>query len=118
MENGGILESEHEDSWAVFVDKGYQGASEFVSRAVHPTWKPPNRTLTMQQVTENRDMSSDRIIVENYFGLLCNLGGVLSSKYKWKKTSYNLLFKFAVAFTNMPIKWHSLRNDDVQYYQK
>ncbi len=63
---------DHDNSWAVLCDKGYQGAREFV-RAIHPKKTPQLGHLTTQDVAYNKAVSSDRIIVENYFGCLCQL---------------------------------------------
>lgn len=65
--------------WAVLVDKGYQGLQEYY-RGIHPTKKPRNGVLTPAQVTENRHISSDRVLVENYLGCLCTPWNVIGCK--------------------------------------
>ena len=67
LEDDGPLEEEFKNAWAVLADKGYQGSAEFC-RVVHPTKKPHNGALSPAQISANRHISSDRIIVENYFG--------------------------------------------------
>lgn len=74
LEDVGPNKEDHPDHWAVLADKGYQGSSEFV-RVIHPKKKPPGRPLTIEEVELNRKISSDRIIVENYFGRFCTCWG-------------------------------------------
>lgn len=61
--------------WAIIGEKGYQGGSNFI-RIIHPKKKPPGGLLSATDVEENRKISSDRIIVENYFGRFVYCGGI------------------------------------------
>jgi hypothetical protein len=63
--------------WAVLVDKGYQGAAS-LTRAVHPKKKPRNGRLTAVDLRRNERVSSDRVLVENYFGRMNNYGTACS----------------------------------------
>lgn len=58
--------------WPVFLDKRYQGATEFV-RAVNFTKKPKNEEFSGDVMLKNKSTLSNRIIVENYFGRQCSL---------------------------------------------
>ena len=78
-------------TWAVLADKGYQGIREFM-RGIHPLKKPINGVLSVVDVAFNRQVSSDRIIVENYFGRMCTLCTVLSSKWRWAENLYDDFF--------------------------
>lgn len=53
--------------WAILADKGYQGATEFL-RVIHSRRKPVHRLIRREDEILNKDVSSDRIIVENDFG--------------------------------------------------
>ena len=55
----GLLVNDHEDQWAVLVDKGYQGAAKWV-RAIHPKKKQPHRMLSLDDTRFNQSVSSDR----------------------------------------------------------
>ncbi len=52
---------------------GYQGADEF-SRCITPHKKPKRGVLSRECVKLNKRHSSDRILVENYFGRMGNNG--------------------------------------------
>lgn len=113
----GILSEEYPDSWAVLVDKGYQGSMEFL-RTVHPKKKPQNGILSMEDEAYNKKVSSDRIIVENYFGRLCSLWAIAATKYRWAESNYDKLFRLCVALTNQHIRWHPLRQEDHATFQR
>lgn len=65
IEDTGILQVEHPDSWAVIVDKGYQRAAENFC-AVTPIKKPPRGELSPNDLSDNQIIASDRIIVGRF----------------------------------------------------
>lgn len=103
--------------WSILVDKGYQGIKEFL-RGIHPIRKPPNRILSPSENRYNAEVSSDRIIVENYFGRLLSLWGVLSHKWRWAEDNYDMMLFLSVALTNIHIQGSPLRENDGEFYQK
>lgn len=56
----------------MLVDKGFVGLANTI-RVIRPKKKPPRRELTAADALKDRQISSDRIIVENFFGRLCTL---------------------------------------------
>lgn len=54
------------------MHKGYQKAGEF-GRASIPTKKANRKNVSRRDVERNKKITSDRIIVENFFGRQCNL---------------------------------------------
>lgn len=56
----------------MLADKGCQGAAEF-SMQIHPRKKPHLGSFSTEDEAFNRKVSSDRIIVENYFGRMSSL---------------------------------------------
>ncbi|KAG3066027.1 hypothetical protein PI125_g23928 [Phytophthora idaei] len=73
---------QHPLAWGVLVDKGYQGA-EAVLRTIQPKRKPRGGELSHQDMTRNRLVSSDRVLVENYFGRVCMLWKVMYTTYNF-----------------------------------
>ena len=102
--------------WAVLLDKGYYGAFEIV-RAIYPTKKPPNHMLSNALLSENHEISSDRIIVENYFGRLFSLCSVIVTKYIWKEEYYNQFMRICAALAKTHIGRNPLRTRDNAFYQ-
>lgn len=113
----GLHADEHPEMWAVMADKGYQGILD-ICRGVTPIKKRPNGHLSLSDIAFNRKLSSDRIIVENYFGRLCSLWALLSQKWRWNESMYDDYFKLALALTNVHILWLPLRYEDNQRFQR
>lgn len=111
------LSSRYPRLWAILCDKGYQGLANIL-RAIHPKKKPPMCLLTLEEERANRDISSDRIIVENYFGRLCGLWNVISAKWRWDSKHYDMIFMMCVALTNFHIGNQPLRQSDRELFNK
>ena len=64
---------------------------------------------------QNKKISSDRIVVENFFRRVCTNWNTLSSKYKysWAEKSYDNFFWMCISLTNLYIKWHPLHAADL-----
>lgn len=116
MDMGNLLDV-YPNQWAVLVDKGYQGGAEFM-RVVHPKRKPPHGILTVEEENTNKKISSDRIIVENFFGRVCGLWTILGSKYRWSENLYDKIFRMCLGFTNAHIRRHPLRDPDLDFFNK
>ncbi len=108
---------EYQDQWSVIIDKGYQSASE-VLRAIIPKKKPLRGILGKDDERFNKQLSSDRIIVENYFDQLGQLWAILSSKFVWSEKIYDGLFSLGGCFTNFHISIHKLRDGDGDWYNR
>lgn len=79
LSEGGDFISEYPNQWAVLLDKGYQVATQPVL-AIIPEKKPPQGILSKAGLDYNRLVSSDMILVENYFCRLCGLWTLFSTK--------------------------------------
>ncbi|KAH9100026.1 hypothetical protein Ae201684P_019031 [Aphanomyces euteiches] len=111
----GPLKEYFPNQWIVLVDKGYQGLSDVI-RALHPKKKPPNASLSRQEHEINTYISSDRVIVENFFGRLCTLWAMCSDKFRWNEELYDTIFRCGLALTNAHILKHPLRARDGESY--
>ncbi|KAL4130024.1 hypothetical protein PRIC2_006030 [Phytophthora ramorum] len=103
-------------SWMILADKGYLGLTE-THRVVHPKRYLPTAPLTLKEETTNRNITSDRIVVENYFGRLCTLWALCSDKYRWKEERYEMYFRACVALTNVQVRSDPLRAADGEHYR-
>lgn len=70
-----------------------------------------NGWLSASDRQRNQDISSDRMIVEKYFGRLCS-SNVIGGKWKWEGDVYDFVFMFAEALTNVHIMQNPLCDDD------
>ena len=107
-------DEENQQHWTILADKGYQGSVVFC-RIIHPINKRANSNLTNEQKQINRNITSDRIIVENYFERKVALWGLMAHKYRWNEGDYDIFSEFCTALTNLHIHKHPLRahNDSV-----
>ena len=74
--------------------------------------------LSVDEEEGNKELSSDRVIVENFFGRLNGLWEVTSRKYRWAEEIYDPILHLCVALTNIHIFWHPLRDQDGERYQQ
>ena len=116
LDDDGELNNTYPNQWGILGDKGYKGGTRHI-RMIHPDKKPINGTLTADEKVFNEELSSDRIIVENYFGRLSSLWTVMSNKYKWNEDRYDLVFRTCVALTNIHVKFNPLRDSDQSFYK-
>lgn len=117
INDDGILATRYPRRWAVLGDKGYQGIVD-VTRGITPKKKLPNAVLSVADEGFNRSVSSDRIIVENYFGRVCGLWTLLSTKWRWAENLYDPFFSFGIALCNSHVRWHPLRAQDFDRFQR
>ncbi len=66
----------------------------------------------------NRKLSSDRIIVENYFDRLGKLWGILGTKFRWSESLFDTIFAIGIALTNYHVTMHKLRDLDGPCYTR
>ena len=101
--------------WAVLVDKGYQGIQNSV-RSIQPKKQPRNGSLSADDIERNHRVSSDRVIVENYFGRLCMLWKIMYKKFTLSEERYDQILRLCVALTNFHVSLNPLRAEDSDYY--
>ncbi len=97
-------DEDDEEPWAVLVDSGYQGLQRSVN-AILPHKKRPNQAFTRQQQHHNRDLASERVICERFYGRLKTKFRI---KYRNSRDEYRQVFKLCVALTNYHITLHPL----------
>ncbi|ETV65451.1 hypothetical protein H257_17817 [Aphanomyces astaci] len=97
--------------WVLLVDKGYYGASVDV-RAIHPKKNPPRGMLDPDDVVGNRRVSSDRVVVENFFCRVCSLWKVSYATFTWSTKFYDEIQRLTFALTNFHVSLMPLREAD------
>ncbi|ETO66135.1 hypothetical protein F444_16619 [Phytophthora nicotianae P1976] len=108
------MSAEYPNEWAVLTDKGYQGLEQHV-RCIHPK-KVTNLSPTVVQ--QNADVSSDRSIVENWFGGLCTMWRICADKYRWGEDLYDDIFQTCAALTNYLVGFYPLRSTNGDEYRQ
>lgn len=101
--------------WAILADKGYQGGDQ-IMRVISPYKKPIRGVLTAEKERYNKKLSSDRILVENYFGRMLSYWNIMSRKYTWSENSYDTIASCCVSLTNCLLDLSPLRREDGDWY--
>ena len=97
----------------LLADGGYQGIA--YPEVIMPYRRPRSipgeqRTqLSAAQIEFNRKLSSDRVLVENFFSRLKGVFGILYSRHRCGVNSMETLVHICVALTNYLIERHPLR---------
>lgn len=74
--------------------------------------------LKCEEEATNTEISSDRRIVENYFGRFCNKWNIPSSKQKWSAEFSDLVFSLCISMNNVHVELRPLREEDGQFYSQ
>ncbi|ETV64685.1 hypothetical protein H257_18463 [Aphanomyces astaci] len=90
------------DQWAILVDKSYIGLSSPL-RAIHPQKKPINGTLDCHDLDRNAAVSSDRVIVENFFFRVCLLWKISYGTFVWGTKIYDAILQLTFALKNFHV---------------
>ncbi|ETW06324.1 hypothetical protein H310_02608 [Aphanomyces invadans] len=114
--DNGELWNTYQSMWAVLVDKGYYGLSKEL-RAIHPTKERRNEHLELSEVERNKNISSDRVIVENFFGRVCMLWKVSYATFVWGHDMYSMIQRLTFALTNFHVSLLPLRDGDAAWYR-
>ena len=73
--------------------------------------------MTVDDRNRNNKVSADRVVVENFFGRVCGMFGMFTSKYSWIPDKFDAIVDFCFSIANFHIRIHPLREQDVGYYQ-
>ncbi|KAG3103221.1 hypothetical protein PI125_g13920 [Phytophthora idaei] len=116
IEDNGEDSEQYQEAWAILADKGYQGGASMLGVA-HPKKKPRNGELTADELARNARVSSDRVLIENFFGRVCLLWKITHSTYKWNEASFDSFTRTCFALTNFHGNINPLRVDDGRFYR-
>ncbi|KAE9324764.1 hypothetical protein PF008_g17032 [Phytophthora fragariae] len=114
LQDNGPISDKYPDQWAILADKGYQGMANYL-RCIHPK---KGKNLTRAELVNNDKISSDRVLVENYFGRLNMLWRVTADKFRWSEALYDDVFRLCVALTNYNISINPLRDQNGDWYRQ
>ena len=80
-------------------DAGYRGLSRWHRNSQTPHKKSKHHPLTPEQKVENRQLSSERMVVEHALGRL-KVFRILSERYRNRRKRFGLRFKLLAAVSN------------------
>jgi hypothetical protein len=91
------------------ADLGYCGIKSSIPEAILLNKKPRSGKLTPRQKFYNKRRSSDRVIVENFFGRWKTLFGVIGDEFRGSRKSLCKIVPITIGLTNWYIERHPLR---------
>ncbi|ETV66072.1 hypothetical protein H257_17343 [Aphanomyces astaci] len=94
---------------------GYIGISHSL-RGIHPKRRTANGSLEASDLERNANVSSDRVIVDNFFGRVCSLWRVSCATYTWSERNYSAIQRVTFALTNFRLSLLPLCHDDEDFY--
>jgi hypothetical protein len=96
----------------IMGDLGHLGINRSGARALLPHKRVRGHDLLEVQKEENRILSCDRIIVENFFGRWKSLFGICQGKYHMSLSHRSRIIQITILMTNWYIGRHPLRRPD------
>ena len=97
----------------VLFDRGYTGVQKTFQEAVVAIRRVKGKELTKRQEEINDKIKEDRIIVENFFGRLKTLWGIVVNPMRMNIDLAMKIAEVCVALTNFHIKFNPLRAEMV-----
>ncbi|ETV90440.1 hypothetical protein H310_14764 [Aphanomyces invadans] len=111
----GELSTQYPESWVCLVDMTYIGIGH-VLRRIHPKRRPANGMLDADDLERNERISSDRVVVENFFGRVCALWKISYATFSWSEKNYYVIQRTAFSLTNFHLSLMPLRSEDETFY--
>jgi hypothetical protein len=87
---------------AIMADMGDTNSRTL--RLVTPHRQPPQGRLSHQEIRENREIASNRVIVENFFGRLQGKFHLMVRRWSQRESLYPTFFRICCALTNFDLR--------------
>jgi len=115
-ENHALKQDKKDRRWAMLCDSGYIGDADDTPGLRRIALTKPSRRKTHEQRVEGTELARLRVPVEQYFGRLTKLWGILSSTYKYDQDHFDIDFNICALLTNEHIKVNQLEEIDREFY--
>ncbi len=63
-------------------------------------------------------LSNERVLIENWYGRMLNLWGIMRKTYTYEHERYDTLFSVLASLTNYSVLKSPMRNDEGVYYRQ
>lgn len=101
---------------ALLADSGYIGLDEVYYELIVCKKKPLRGELSQKDEETNSKLHSDRVLVENFFGRLKTIFGILASPYRCALNSLDDVVITCICLLNLKLKKQPLRNPPLNKY--
>jgi hypothetical protein len=88
----------------ILADKGYQGIHLFHNNSLIPHKRQKDKSLTVQQKKENKELAKKRIMIEHINRKL-KVFRILSSRYRNRKHNFGMRFNLIAGIYNYEVKY-------------
>ncbi|KAL0476342.1 hypothetical protein AKO1_006255 [Acrasis kona] len=110
-----LLSEEYPELWAILGDKAYTGGDDY-TRMI--SIMKENQMLTNADQRRNRALSRERVIIENYYGRMLMLWGIIKKIYTYEHDSYDTIFSVCGSLTNYHMIRNPLRAEEGDFYKE
>ena len=86
----------------MLADGGYRGMQKLHAHVELPNRKTKRRPLTKEQKKENRELASQRVVVENVIGLLKRFK-IIADRYRNRRKRFGLRFNLIASIHNFEL---------------
>lgn len=83
----------------VSVDSGYQGIAKIHSKSSLPKKRNKKNPLTVEDKNKNREISSERVEIENVFGEIKRFR-IIAEKYRNRRKRFGIRFTIIASIFN------------------
>lgn len=109
------LNEEFPNEWAILGDSAYTGAEKLDIRRLYIKKQKQQRQEEREQY---HAWSKDHVLIENFYGRMLNLWGIMRKTYTYEHHHYDAIFSVLCSLTNYTVLKNPLRNNDGLYYRK
>ncbi len=115
LEDNGPLSNRFASQWAILGDSAYTGAEKEGVRGLY---------IKKKKYRQNRDAvmyeqwSRDRVLVENFYGRVMNLWGMMRKTYTYEHKHYDAMVAVVFCLTNYDIMKKPLRAEDGVFFRE
>jgi hypothetical protein len=90
----------------ILADKRYIGNVQSSSiKCLMPKRNPPNSQLLQLDIKRNRKISSEKVIIENYFERLQQKYHIMSQTFRSERVNFSFYFEICCSLTNFDIAY-------------
>lgn len=114
LDDNDPLSEEYPNQWSIMGDSAYTGADKHI-RAFFIK-KRSLQTSSDRNLYEK--LSNERVLIENWYGRMLNLWGIMRKTYTYEHERYDTLFSVLASLTNYSVLKSPMRNDEGVYYRQ
>lgn len=85
------------------MDSGYTGILKLFPNSLIPKKKTKKHPLTLEDKIRNKEISKQRIVIENVIGYLKRFK-ILSNRYRCRRKRFSLRFNFIAGIYNFELR--------------